>query len=356
MGWSLKTLRAGTLLAALLFAAAPGAVALAPPSPWNGANPFNCTVQDAGTGTVVPHPEADPYCVHFDKTHQNLTQLGLADFLLKEPARVAAAVPKCFYYQEDHWRGSLVQTNGQTVLYEFQGHYFFDKATGDGGAYVVGFSVAGRTFDPTTLPGFPPAYGQYFGPGTGGTITHDQVQGDPSCAAKAAQHPTSIYAARANVPRCVATPAAVGARSVGPITLGETEASVRAALGPPAAVQRGYLHYCAVGGHKLLVGERNDRSGTLGNGGAAPAVILITTNQGFSLRGRHAVSVGSTARALRAAFPRARRLMKTGLTVAYRTSGSVIVGMRDGHVRYIAVYDPRTIRNRKALADYVRRA
>jgi hypothetical protein len=182
-------------LAALLLGpppAGPPAGGLAPPSPWDGVKPFHCKVQNAGRGTTVPNPSADPYCVRFDKTNQNVTQLGIVGFLLNEPARVAAAVPKCSYYQEDHWRGSIVQTDARTVLYEFTGHYFFNKATGDGGVWVTRFTVAGHTFDPTTLPGFPPAYRKYFGPGTGGVITHNDVPADPSCSAPAQHHPTLL--------------------------------------------------------------------------------------------------------------------------------------------------------------------
>lgn len=168
--------------------------ALAPPTPWNGFKPFKCKVQDAGQGTTVPDPGADPYCVRFDKTNQNVTQLGLVTFLSMEPARVAAAVPKCFYFQEDHWRGSLIQSDGSTVLYQFYGHYFFDKARGDGGVWVKGFTVAGHTFDPRTLPGFPPAYRRYFGPGTGGFITHNGIPADPPCAARARRAPAAIFA------------------------------------------------------------------------------------------------------------------------------------------------------------------
>src|SRR2546421_8750221 len=161
-------------LAALAILAS-AARSIAPPTPWDGTNPFNCTIQDAGLGPTGPNPAADPYCVRFDKTHQNITQLGVADFMLKEPARVATASPKCFYFQEDHWRGSVVQSDQKTVIYEFHGHYFFNKATGDGGAWVTGFAVAGRTFDPTELPGFPPGYGGDFRPGTGGFISHHSI-------------------------------------------------------------------------------------------------------------------------------------------------------------------------------------
>lgn len=180
-----SAVRIATLVAAAvactLAVNAARASALSAPTPWNGVKPFACTIQNAGQGTTVPDPDADPYCVRFDKTNQNVTQLGLVTFLTMEPARVAAAVPKCRYFQEDHWRGSIIQSNGQTVLYSFYGHYFFNKATGDGGVWVKDFTVAGRTFDPRTLPGFPPQYDRYFGPGTGGFITHDDVPADPSC-------------------------------------------------------------------------------------------------------------------------------------------------------------------------------
>jgi hypothetical protein len=126
----------------------------------------------------VPDPGADPYCVYFDKTRQNVTGLGLLRFLEREPARTAAAVPKCFYFQEDHWRGSVVQSDGRTVLWEWVGHYFFNKATGDGGAWVTGFRLAGHLV----------------GPGTGGAITHDEVPVSRRCAAYARKHPNRVYA------------------------------------------------------------------------------------------------------------------------------------------------------------------
>ena len=121
-----------------------------------------------------------------------MSQLGLVRFLSLEPARTESAAPKCFYYQEDHWRGSIVQSDYKTVVYEFIGHYFFNKATGDGGAWVTDFRVAGQTFDPTQLPGFPSAWGPYFGPGTGGFETHDEIPVDPACVALAARE--QVYA------------------------------------------------------------------------------------------------------------------------------------------------------------------
>ena len=134
-----------------------------------------------GSAWTTPNPEADPFCVKYNKTQQNLSELGIVDFLLNEPARVAAAVPKCFYHQTDHWTGWIVQ--GQQELWNWEGRYFFDKARGIGGVYIQNARVAGQPFDPRTLPGFPPEYRPYFGPGGGGVYA-DSVASVPTCAAK----------------------------------------------------------------------------------------------------------------------------------------------------------------------------
>jgi hypothetical protein len=154
----------------------------APIAPYNGDNPFRCKTQNTGFGVDYPDPGADPFCVKYDKTQQNVTDLGVVEFLLLEPARVAAAVPKCFYHQTDHWTGSVVQGAG-TELWNWEGRYFFDKARGMGGVYIQDLRVGGVPLDPRTLPGFPPEYQAYFGPGGGGAYT-DTVAAEPSCAAK----------------------------------------------------------------------------------------------------------------------------------------------------------------------------
>jgi hypothetical protein len=341
---------------AFLLAAGPVS-ASAPPSPWDGTNPFNCTIQNAGLGTTVPDPGADPYCVQFDKTHQNVTDGGIVDFLSKEPARTASAVPKCFYFQEDHWRGSVVQSDGSTVLYEFQGHYFFNKATGDGGAWVTGFSVAGQTFDPTQLPGFPSAYGQYFGPGTGGVITHDDVPVDPQCVAQAQQTPGGVYSQQPATPRCVADSGLVTRKGLGPLSLAADETTVRGEIGPPQSIKRGFLNYCVTGGGALLVGQLGDRSGTFGDSGTARTVLLLTTARGFVLRAGHgkAFTVGSSKRAIRRAFPHARRLGPIGHGTALRLRPGLVAGLAHGRVRFLATYDATTIRRIARLKGFLRR-
>jgi hypothetical protein len=141
------------------------AVAATPVVPWDGSNPFRCTLQDVGTGTDFPDPAADPFCVEFDKTSQNVTDLGLVEFLALEPARVAAASTKCFYYQVDHWTGSIEQ--GQPPeLWHWDGAYFFDKARAIGGVYLESLRTP------------------LFGPATGGVRLVDLGAAEPICAAK----------------------------------------------------------------------------------------------------------------------------------------------------------------------------
>jgi hypothetical protein len=285
------------------------------PTAWDGVNPFRCTVQNAGLGTEVPEPDADPYCVEFDKTRQNVTDLGVVDFLSKEPARVAAAVDKCFYFQTDHWRGSFVQDDGSTKTYEFDGHYFFDKAKANGGAWVTNFNIAGQTFDPSSIPGIPPEVAADLGPGTGGVITHDDIPADPACVALADAHPDQIYAQTTPAGHtCVGAAGPVTRRRLGPAVLGRTDARVRAALGEPAGVRRGFLRYCADGGGTFLVGQANDRSGDLGRNPQARTVIVLSTSPALRrrarrrhvLRGRHWVAVSALrGKRLRTALRRA---------------------------------------------------
>jgi hypothetical protein len=181
---------AGVLVAGVSQAAA---LSISAPTGWDGTNPFKCTLQHAGLGTAVPDPGADPYCVDFDKTHQNVTDLGIVDFISKEPARVAAALTKCFYFQSDHWRGSIVQSDGRTLLYTFDGHYFFDEARGDGGVFLSNVTLGGQSYDPSMLPLLPLELKPFFGPGRGGVITHNNIPARPDCVARANASPASIY-------------------------------------------------------------------------------------------------------------------------------------------------------------------
>lgn len=342
------------VLAGVAVAAANAAGAPAPPSPWDGVNPFACELQNADYGATVPHPEADPFCVEFAKRKQNVTELGVVDFVSKEPARVALASPKCFYFQSDHWRGSIVQGDESTKTYEWDGHYFFDKATGDGGVWVTNFNFNGQTSDPSSIPGFPPEYAKFFGPGTGGMITHDQVQADPNCVAKATASPPYAQPAPAKrKPPCVDPAGGVGTRHLGAVTLGIRESDVWTRLGTPARVHRGFLRYCLRGGGKELVGIPGDRSGVEGGPSDEPVVFLLTTTPVLKARG---VGRGAARRAVRRAFPRSRPLFVQGRTRVVRLRPGLLAGIRAGRVRFLAVYDPARVRSARALRDWLRRS
>jgi hypothetical protein len=344
------------LVVALIAASVAGAAE--PPVPWDGANPFACELQQAGFEPTGPQPEADPYCVEFDKRRQNVTQLGVVEFLSKEPARVAAASPKCFYFQSDHWRGSIVQENEATKTYEWDGHYFFDKASGEGGVWVTNFNLNGHTSDPRELPGFPEEWKPFFGPGTGGVRTLNSVEADPRCVERAEREPGRVYAGAGAPPsRCAAAGGRVSARRLGPLRIGEGEHEARRALGPPQSVKRGFLRWCVEGGGRLLAGQRGDRSGELGEGSSRPTLLALTTSAAFQYRG---VGRGATLRALRRALPRARRAFAygRGRTVLYlaRPRSAVLLGVRGGRVRFLAVRDRRAVSGRRTLRGFLRRA
>jgi len=346
----------------LVLAAALPASASDRPTGWDGSNPFNCVLQNAGFQPTGPNPGADPYCVEFDKRHQNVAEGGFVDFVSKEPARTAAAVPKCFYFQSDHWRGSVVQDDGTTKTYEWDGHYFFDKATGDGGVWVTNFNINGHTGDPSEIPGMPPDIAKDFGQGTGGFISRNDVPTDPNCVARAKKEPGAIYAHPARPagdagepgPPCV-TGGAVTSRSLGPVTLGDTEGRVRTRLGRPDDVVRGTLRWCTASGRRFVVAERGDRSGDFGGDGSAPAVLLLSNDAAFALRG---VRPGSRSSALARAFRRRRVVARLASTrvVAIRRGASVVFGVRHGRVRWVAVYDRRVVRHARGVRMLASRA
>ena len=335
-------------------AALAGPATAAPTGAYDGSNPFDCELQQAGLGTTVPHPEADPFCVEYEKRRQNVTDLGVADFVSKEPARVALASNKCFYFQHDHWRGSIVQEDESTETYNWDGYYFFDKAKGTGGAYVENFTVNNQTGDPRDLPGFPEEYKPFYGPGRGGARADDTVDADPRCVAAAkAKDP---YAKKGRGPGSPAKkPGACDGRSgegsvgrsIGGIRLGMTRAAVEDKLGKPNRERRNFVEYCLGNRGTLQAGFPSARD-------SARTPFVATTSRGFAVKGvRRGMRSSSARRKLSGEKRLLRRGSYTVLSLA-RKKRRVLLGLRAGRVRYLAVASSRL--TRRQLAGYLERS
>lgn len=303
--------------AALLTFGAANAGAVQPVTGYDGSIPFACQLQELGMGTDFPDPNADPFCVEYDKTHQNITELGVVQFLSQEPARFAAAGPKCWYFQRDHWTGYVVQGDQTTETYHWDGSYFYDKARGLGGVHIENFTINGKTGDPTTLPGFPDAWKPYFGPGRGGVMTADTVRVQPDCVAKAqAAPPPGPYA-------CPASGGSVH-RGIGPMHLGATREEIDKELGPPARTTGSVSRWCTKQGGKLSAAFVRDR-----------LRFALTTSPAFSYRGY--VPGRSSRRARR----RLDKVMQRGGVAVLRASRHVLIGVDRKRIRFIALAPAR---------------
>lgn len=349
--------RVGAPVALTLALLPSSAAAQAPVVPYDGHNPFNCTIQNTGTGVAYPDPGADPFCVEYDKTQQNVTALGLVEFASLEPARVLAAAGKCFYYQRDHWTASIVQGQ-QPEIYNWNGGYFFDKARAVGGAALTQFRLGGQAYDPRQLP-FPPEFKAYFlADGGGGMVAWNGQQVDPSCVAKVdtPEEAARVYASPAQggsqQDRCLPARGGIGGASLGPLRLRMTRSQVLHTLGAPVSERYGYQRYCLLEGGSLKVGYRSAAAASE----AARVRLLFTTSTAYGFQGVHR---RSTAVTLRRRVPSARPRLRLGRTLVYQTGRGnrrLLFGVRSGRVAFIALADPSQVRGRASARDYLVRA
>jgi hypothetical protein len=314
-----------------LVAPAP-AIAQAPPAvlgPYDGQIPFRCELQNVGTGTAFPDPDADPFCVEFDKTNQNVTDFGLVEFTSQEPARVAAASDKCFYFQRDHWTGTVVQGSGPEV-WHWDGDYFFDRARGVGGVSARNFRVAGSP--QSAAPFVPEAYAPYFDEEGGGGVEMLLESGpDPVCAARVdtPAERDQVYGDRAAESLCIEPGAGIRGRRVGRARLGRAREGMRRRLGPPTYSRRRVDAWCLVGKGELRVAySRRGR-----------ARAILTSGRGHSVRG---VARGDRVQRARRRLDIAQRLNLSGggrlLIVAGSTRGQQVwLGARARRVRWVLV-------------------
>ncbi len=326
-----------------------------PVGPWDGSNPFNCVNQDVGTGTDFPDPGADPFCVEFDKTAQNVTDFGIVDFLSKEPARVAAATSKCFYFQHDHWTGSIVQ-GSEPELWHWDGSYFFDRAKGIGGAHLTNFRLGGTPMDAT--PYVPPAYAPYFEPtGGGGAIVLLETDPDPICGAlvDTPAEREQVYSSEPRYKRCIAPDGRIERRRIGRVRLGMAAGEVRGLLGPPRRRGGFTQRWCIEGGSSLHV-HFHKRARDRDRGAPRGAALIRTTNPGHTFAG-----IGPGAKRGRAV----RRLglerhFEVGRTAVFADAAQPrrlpLAGIRDGRVRWIALADPNRLPGTSRLREAIRSA
>ena len=313
---------------AALCVATPAAAQAQLVGPWDGSNPFRCKNQDVGTGTDFPFPNADPFCVEFDKTQQNVTDFGIVQFLLNEPARTLAAVTKCFYYQQDHWTGSIVQGE-PPELWHWDGQYYFDRAKGTGGVAIHNFRIGGEAVD--IRPYVPTAFKPYFYPtGGGGVRVLLETHPDPICGARVdtRQERRHVYRGGASAyPRCISPGGEIGHRHVGSVSLGERRRRLYSHLGRPRSSADRVDRWCVVGGYSLRVVY--SRSGRV--------ELAKTTVRGQSARG---VGPGDRARAARHKLKLARAFRLGGASVfrARAWSGAPLyAGLAGGRVRWLAL-------------------
>jgi hypothetical protein len=333
-------------LAALWFAGSASAQSSQVFGPWDGTNPFNCVLQQAGEGPTGPNPEADPYCVEFDKTDQNLSppDFGMVEFLANEPARVAAAAPKCFYFQRDHWTGSVLESQ-PPELWHWDGNYFFDKARGIGGVNVDDFRVGGVPFDAT--PFAPPQYQPFFNQGGGGgVIVLLESEPDPSCVEKAQQE--DVYANRPVFKNCIPPGGELRGRQVGKVELGMSPESVRELLGPPHSERNGVERWCVIGDGELRIAYRHGSS----NG----AALILTTVLGHEIRG---VRAGTKRRKATRRLDLERQFRVGKIRVfegRRRPARRLFVGIEGKRVQWLAVTDPGRLQSRRATKQALKQA
>jgi len=141
-----------------------------PPGPVQpySAPPFahDCTVHRFGEGEapdLTAYPD-DPLCVEYAKRDITITDGGAIRFLAAEPARFLVAVPKCGYWQQDHW--SVQFAPGQLPVIRWDGSYWFDKGTGHAGARLHNLRIGGVPVGAARLANlvapFSPTLASYF--------------------------------------------------------------------------------------------------------------------------------------------------------------------------------------------------
>jgi len=141
---------------------------------------------------------------------------------------------------------------------------------------------------------------------------------------------------------CLASRSGISRRGIARIRLGRSRGQLRSLPVRPPRAGRRILSWC-VTRSRGRVRALFDRRGK--------AVLALTTAGGHGNRG---VRPGRSARRLRSAYPNRRRLAR-GVYRAWPQS-RMVIGVRGGRVRYVAVATRRLVGERRALMRALRRA
>jgi hypothetical protein len=134
---------------------------------------------------LTAYPD-DPLCVEYAKRDITVDNGGAIRFLLAEPARFAIALPKCQYWQKDHW--SVQFSRGDVPVVRWDGSYWFDKGTGQAAGRLRHLTVGGQPASVARAaalvrPVSPElaAFLMQYGHGGSGTALAGTVPLDPRC-------------------------------------------------------------------------------------------------------------------------------------------------------------------------------
>ena len=251
----------GTAAAALALVPA-SAHAQGPAEPYDGTIPFDCVLQQAGTEAEFPDPDADPFCVEYDKRHQNVTRgrrrrvplarararrRRVAEVLLL-PARPLGRLDRAGRRPHgDLLVGRLVllrQGEGRGRRLRRELHVQQPERRPDGAARVPGGVEAVLRLRARRLP-------------------RDGHRSTPIRRASRRPRrtrPTGRSPSRARRRAAAPRPRASVGRSIGGLRLGATrERDASTANGEPMRRKRGFLRYCIIGGGKYMVGFGRER-------------------------------------------------------------------------------------------------
>jgi hypothetical protein len=229
----------------------------------------------------------------------------------------------------------------QSETYAWDGHYYFNKATGAGGVYVENFRFGGQTGDPTSLPGFPDEYRKYFSSGRGGVQAVGDVQADPRCATKPNPSGPSGGGSGGGASGGRQCRVAGGRirRGIDNVALGMKRAAARSAQGMPITESSRWMTWCF---------ERGGNLAAAFGGGAAE--LVWTNSRPFSTERVHTTSSAGHARRMLQGERRLGSVRGATIFVAHERKRQLVVGLRSGHVGWMAIAR-RNLSKARLLSD-----